>query len=141
MSRITDRARLVNDIETEDVPLPQWGDGVVIRVKGMDGEHRADFQSAISRAREENEEGNQRAFSEVELDLIILCSFDPDDDSPVFTSDDRTWLWTRSGAVINTLSSAAMRVSGLDTKAEERAGKDSSSPTLTVASSMPSPSN
>lgn len=135
MSRLSDRIRKADDLESELVPVPQWGEGVEILVRGMDGRQRAGFMKRLTDARESDDDN---ALPEVELDLIIACSYDPEDNTPVFTDEDVDWLFDKAGAVIAKLSRVAMRVSGLAPETEAEVGKGGSSTTTPSTSSSSS---
>lgn len=124
MSRISSLVAQADDLHTEPVSCPEWG--VTINVRSMDGNGRSAFMQRLADARE-----NGEAVASIETDLLVACCFDPEDDSQCFVADDIPMLLTKSGAVIGRLSAVAMRQSGLDAKAEERLGKDSSASTAT----------
>lgn len=146
MSRISEKVSVAVDIETETVPISQWG--VSVLVKGMDGTRRSTYLTRLIKAREDEDSD---ALGQLEAELVVACTFDPEDDSPVFTEDDIPMLMTKSGFVIGTLAMKAQRLSGLDKDAEERLGKGSSTsaptdaPVLEIVpnsdSTTPSPAN
>jgi hypothetical protein len=135
MSRIAALiASVTDDLETEIVELPKWG--VTIQVRGLDGVHRSEFQARIAAAREESDENDPTTISAVEKALLVESCFDPEDGSQCFDESDVEMLWTKNGAYIGKLVTAAMKVSGLSQDVENAMGKTSSdsSPTLPAES-------
>jgi hypothetical protein len=123
MSRISELARGADDITSRIVTVPEWG--VDIEVRSMDGHKRATYLQNLSEARD-NEEGLDReALTRTELELIIACSYDPDDHTQAFTDTDASWLLDKSGRVIQRLAAASLEMSGLAADSEEKVGKDS----------------
>lgn len=140
MSRISQIVADAKDIETEEVPIPQWG--VTIEVRGMDGTNRSLYLNRFFKAKEE---GNEEDLASIETDMLVFCCYDPEDGSQAFVAEDIPMLLTKSGAVIGRLATTAMRLSGLDKDAEKRWGKVSSEGTPPSTpnsdSSSTSPSN
>jgi hypothetical protein len=121
MSRIADLVAKADDLSTEIVKVPEWG--CEIGVRTMDGHGR---NSYIERWNATQESGDKEQVIMAEIELIIACAFDPEDDSLVFMPSDQAMLKSKSGAVIARLAAAALRVNALDVDANERLGKDSS---------------
>jgi hypothetical protein len=120
MSRIAQLAAAANDIETETVPLPKWG--CTVEVRGMDGNRRSQYLARLIKAREEED---TEALGQLEAELVVACTFDPEDGSQAFTEGDIAMLMGKSGFYIGALAMKAQRMSGLDLQAEERLGKGS----------------
>ncbi len=118
MSRISDQVSSAVDIETEDVPVPLWG--VTIRLQSMDLANRGGYLDRMMKAREESDD---MAIAQLQAEIVVACSFDPEDGSKVFTPADIPMLQTKHGGVVSMLSIKASRLSGLDPEAEERLGK------------------
>jgi hypothetical protein len=146
MSRLSEQVANANDIETVSVPIPQWG--ISVDVKGMTGSERSKYLRRLIDAREAEDTD---ALGELDADLVIACTFDPDDGSKVFLESDKPMLQSKSGFIIGAIAMKAQRLSGLDVGAEERLGKGSSASvpttppvvevTPSVDSSTPSPAS
>lgn len=110
-----------DDVQEDTVTVPEWG-GVVLLVRGMSGEERADmFNRAM------DSEGNL-AFDAMYPEIIISCSFHPDyPEERVFNPGDRLALNKKSGAALERVARVAMRLSGMDREGRDEAGKDSAS--------------
>jgi hypothetical protein len=144
MSRLSQLVATASDIEEESVKIPQWGISVIVR--GMDGNRRSQYLTRLIRAREDEDSD---ALGQLEAELVVACTFDPEDNTQAFSDTDIPMLMTKSGFVIGAVASKAQRLSGLDANAEERLGKDSSTsaptepPTVevtpSVGSTSPSP--
>ena len=140
MSRLALAIADASDIDSELVPIPKWG-GVTLKLIGMSAATRSEYLTRLMEARKS---GDSQSLAQVEADLIVTCALDPETDEPAFEQSDIPMLLTKSGAVIGELSSRAMKLSGLDAKAEERLGKASSASTAATpndASTSSSPSS
>lgn len=110
------------DIEHETIFVDQWN--VEIGVHSMDGNDRARLLETYA------DEDGKVSFRNLYPELLILCTYDPDPESetymqPVFedTDADRALILSKSGKALEVVARKAMEMSGLDEKAEERAGK------------------
>ena len=121
MTRISDLVAQAQDIETEDVEIPRWG--VTVRVQSMSGVDRAKYIQNLVAAQEED---SPDLLSELDAQLVVACTFDPETDEPAFLVSDIPMLMSKAGDILGALSIKAQRLSGLDGKAEERLGKASS---------------
>lgn len=115
MSSLRDAILHADDIDREDLEVPQWG--VTVQVRGMSGLERAAFVQNFA----DNE--GKLDYSSLYPDLVIAGVHDPADGSRVFTDEDRSWIMTKSGAALEKVATSVMRLSGLGPKAEEEAGK------------------
>jgi hypothetical protein len=116
---IRDRILAAEDIPVELVDVPEWG--VSILVKGMTGADRGLLM----------EEAIDPATGEVNLqviypDAVILTSHDPETGARIFSTEDRAALLSKSGLAIDRVATVAMKLSGFEDKAVDKAGKDSS---------------
>jgi len=146
MSRIADIVLAADDITTEDVPIERWG--VTVTMKGMNGTDRSTYLQKLILAQQEED---METLALLDAELVVKCTYDPEDGSKVFTEDMIPALMQKAGDIIGVLSLKAQRLSGLDGKAEERLGKGSSTSVPTDApavdsipsdaSSSPSPEN
>lgn len=120
MSTLKDKIFAAKDIETETVEVPEWG--VTLEVRGLDGRGRSRVIKNATNADD----------GEIDLEtlyptLIIATTFDPETGEKVFDEEDAAGLMSKSGAIVDRLATASMRLSGLTQAAVDEAKKDSSS--------------
>jgi|APCry1669192969_1035441.scaffolds.fasta_scaffold02172_2 hypothetical protein len=115
MSNLAQQIFAVDDIESELLEIAQWN--VTVLVKSMTAKDRARM---IGRSVQAN--GNFD-LEEVLPDLVIHCTFDPETGERVFTPADREMLMSKAASAIELIATVAMRLSGMDEDAIERAGK------------------
>lgn len=137
MSRLSAIVASTDDLEHEDIKVPQWGN-TVFRVSSMNLANRGKYLEGIIKAREE---GNDLALAQINAELVVNCTFDPDDGSKVFEESDIPMLLTKHGGAVARLANKASTLSGLDAEADERLGKDylasSETPSDDSSSSLP----
>lgn len=117
------------DIETKDVDVPEWGG--TVRIRGLNGAERDEFEQSMVERRGKRYEANLR---NARARLVSLSVVD-DSGSRVFTDADVKALGNKSAAALNRVYEAARDLSGLteadvDELAEnfsEATGEDSSS--------------
>ena len=114
---LRDRIRSAEDTDSEEYEIPEWG--VTVLLVTMSAKQRADIYSAMSGQDDVPIEQFWRS-------ILLGCVRDPEDRTPVFTEDDIDWVLNEKNPdVIQRLSDAALRVSGMDAEAQDRLGKDS----------------
>lgn len=123
---LRDRIIAINDLQTEVVTIEQWN--LDVEVRGMSGAARA---AIIQDAADNNGAVN---FQKMLPELVIQCVYDPETGEQVFTDSDRDLIMTKSGAALEKISAAAMRLSGFGENAVDVAGKGSSSTASGVSS-------
>jgi hypothetical protein len=124
-SNLRNKILEASDIRRERVEIPEWG--LTLEVRGLTGSQRAKLMRTGFDAR------GTADFEKLYPELIIASAFDPDGGEPVFTEADRDALNGKSGAALERIAQAAMRLSGLSPEAVEQAEKNSA-PTPSVAS-------
>jgi hypothetical protein len=103
------------EVQKEDVPLPEMGNGSVMPVWGMTVRERSGFEKQFSGKNGKPLEARQRELRER---LVIQCCRD-DSGLPVFQPSDVESLGNLPAAVMERLVNAAMRLSGMgDTDVE-----------------------
>lgn len=114
---IRDKIKAAQDLTEEVVEVPEWG--VEILLRSPNGRVRARLVSMFV----DPETGEQRSFdaSIMYPGLLVATCFDPETREPLFTADDGEWLLEKNGGVVERLALRAMRVSGLDEDAVDRA--------------------
>jgi hypothetical protein len=117
---LRDQILAADDITSESVEIPEWK--VTVEVRGMTGGDRA----ALMDEALDPETGNVD-LQKIYPDAVILTAYDPTTSERVFGPEDRADLMAKSGVAIDRLASVAMRLSGFDGDAVDKAGKGSSS--------------
>jgi hypothetical protein len=107
----------VADLKHEDVPVPQWGGTVRVRV--MTGVERDEFRAAIA------SEGGIPV-GKFSAALLAACCID-EGGRRLFTMGDMEALQAKSAASLDAPAAVAMRLNGLGPTAVEDAVKNSAS--------------
>lgn len=119
MTNLRDQIIAIDDIQTEEVPVPEWN-GIVIEVRGMNGHARAKYMEMFR-----DEDTGRINYPALYPTAIIECCFDPNTGEQVFNFDDEAIINQKSGKALERLASVAMRLSGMSEDAEKEAGNDS----------------
>lgn len=96
-----------NDLQIEDVPVPEWGGEV--RLKGLSGFERDQFEAKSIIKRGNNREVNHR---NLRARLIAACAIN-EDGSLMFDPGDVLHLGQKSAVALERLFDAARRLSGM----------------------------
>ncbi len=134
MKKLLNKAAILGaeDLKHEDVPVPQWGG--TVRVRMMTGAERDEFRGAIA-----NEEG-KAAPGQVSAALLVATCVD-ESGARLFAIEDMEALMEKSAAALDVLAEVAMRINGLGAKAVSDAAKNSASTQSDDSgSASPSPS-
>lgn len=128
-----------DDIRTEPVACPEWGDEPVL-IKGMTGAERDDFEKSVRRNGEMDLSNYRAKF----LVRVIVN----DNGTRIFADVDAGLLGGKSAGVLNRLWEAASQLSGMGDDEEEAAegnseptGGDDSSSSSPETSDAPEPSS
>lgn len=113
-----------DDIESEMVEVRQWN--VKVEVRSLTARERARMLDAIA---SDNPEEFQLSVEKLYPDIVIKTCYDPETGERLFQDEDREELMNKSGAAVEKLAQAGIRLSGMDAGAENRLGKASSTPT------------
>jgi hypothetical protein len=106
-----------SDIRREQVHVPEWE--VEVEVRGLTGAQRARLMKNSVDAK------GAVDFERMYPELLIASTFEPETGEPLFTAADRDALSAKSGAALERIAQAAMRLSGLNPGAAENAEKNS----------------
>ena len=108
----------LNDLPTEDVLIPEWGNKYV-RVRGLTAAERDAFEASIVRRRGQRTEVDTR---NMRAKLVALCVVD-EQGNRLFTDEDVEVLGRKSAAALDRIFEVAQRLSGLRPQdVEELAG-------------------
>lgn len=134
ISKFNLRAQILSadDAKFEDVEVPEWGD-VTVRVVSMSGKERARMLKAAM-------DDDDRVDLERMYPLVIIATAHERTEAVdgvtgatvyttgarVFSPEDADALNERNGAALERLANAGMRLSGLQARSQEEAGKRSS---------------
>jgi hypothetical protein len=106
------------DLKHEDVPVPQWGGTVRVRV--MNGIERDEFRAALATAGDTVPVGKFSA-------ALLAASCIDESGARLFTMEDVEALQAKSAASLDAPAAVAMRLNGLGANAVEDAAKNSAS--------------
>jgi hypothetical protein len=97
-----------NDAVREDVPLPEYGEGVVIPVWGMTANERTKFERQFTTKDGKSIEVRVLEFRQR---LVLACCKD-DDGKSIFTADDVDALGKKQAAILERIVNVCQRLSG-----------------------------
>lgn len=95
-----------DDLELEDVPVPEWGG--TVRVRGLTGAERDSYEMRMAIARQKGETD-----IDIRASLVGRCMVDENGDR-LFTNKELPQLARKSGAVLDRVFDVVGRLSGLD---------------------------
>lgn len=104
-SKIREKILNAKDIGEKLVEIPEWG--VTVKVKGLTGAQRARLFTSNSAS------PSAADIERVYVDLVILTTYDPETDEPIFQPADRDMLSQKSGAALDKIVQTALELSGL----------------------------
>ena len=99
MTSLRDSILQADDLADEIVPVPEWDTKVLVRT--MDGAQRGRVLKLI-----------QSDDPAANAAVLILVALDPDTGEPIFDPADKDTLQGKSGAVVERIVLAAIRLSG-----------------------------
>lgn len=103
------------DLPTEDVAVPEWGEGVGVRIRTLTcAEHKA-FTKRVK---------DLTTDAEVTAHLVVACAVD-ESGGPLFTPADIPLLMQKSVPAVTRIGREAIRLNGLQPGAVEDARKNS----------------
>lgn len=97
----------VQDLETEDVEVPEWGG--TVRVQGLTGAQRDEFESGVVSLKGKRQELNMQ---NIRAKLVVLSVVDENGER-VFTDDDAGLLGMKSAVALQRVFDVAQRLSGI----------------------------
>jgi hypothetical protein len=105
------------DLETEDVPVPEWGG--VVRVRSLTGTERDGFEASVVQFRRDG--SRELRLANVRARFVALTAVGEDGER-LFSDDDVKGLGRKSAAALERVWDAARQLSGLsDNDVEELA--------------------
>lgn len=108
-----------SDIKAEEVSVPEWGG--TVRVRGLTAAQRDVFESKAIQMRGKDVNVNMAG---VRAEIASMAIVD-ESDTPLFTSKDIKELGTKSGAALDRVFEAAIRLSGIGEEDVEELAKNS----------------
>jgi hypothetical protein len=149
-----DQILAAQDIETEDVKVPEWADPATgadeVRVKGLTGEERDSFEAACMMERPAYDAKGKpiRGRTEMARNLantrakLVARSVVDEQGERLFTDHDVAVLGKKSAAALDRVFEVAGRLSGLsDEDIEELSGKSEAAQSGASTSSLPESSD
>lgn len=108
-----------SDLQYEDVEVPEWGG--TVRLRGLTGSERDEFEAGIVRRRGRDVEAN---LQNIRAKLVSLAAVD-EDGKRLFSEADVAALGRKSARALDRLFSVAQRLSGLTDNDVEELAKNS----------------
>jgi len=103
---LRDKVRAADDRKTEIIDVPEWD--VKIKIVEMSGRQRGEM---VDRVQDKKY---------MYADVLIALAVDPDTEEPAFDPADRDWLADKSGAVLDRVASAIIKLSGISVEEAEK---------------------
>lgn len=116
---LRDTILATDDIQAEQVEVPEWG--VTVEVRGMSGADRAAIMESAM------DDGGNVSFTRFYPDIVILTAYDPETGERVFVDGDQDAVMAKNGRAVDRIAEAGLRLSGMTEDARTEAGKDSPS--------------
>ena len=113
MSDLREQILAADDLGSEDVDVPEWGDGLTLKVRGLNAGEVEEFGRAVNDGKLDNLLAKMVA-------KVVMNG----DGERVFTDDDVDALAAKSHVPIQRIFQAAQRVSGLDDDEEATDAKN-----------------
>lgn len=111
--------RKINDLQTEDVDLPQWKGFVTI--KALTSAERDAFEASLRIERN----GKQKVdTANMRAKLVVMCAVD-EYGHRIWSDTDAGWLGEKSSAVVSKLYDVATRLSGISEEDAKELEKNS----------------
>jgi hypothetical protein len=113
VKRLTSPAQLwsIDDIDWEDVEVPEW-DGLVVRIRALSAGERSKYVMTMRKIRGDQSEIDAKGVTSAEARLVAMSVID-EDGRRVFSEKDVEKLADKSGGAIGRLVRVAMRLSKL----------------------------
>jgi len=112
-----DAIKAASDRKTEDVEVPEWGEGVGVRIRTLSVKEHREFTAALS----DKEKDDDATLS---AQLMVAACVD-EQGEPIFTLADVPWLLEKSSAAIKRIGHAISTLNRLNRDAVEDARKNS----------------
>lgn len=109
----------VNDQRYVEVPVPEWGDDVQVRIRALTAKERDDFEGKIA-------SGPAMNYDNVRARFLALVAVD-ENNQPLFTEADIPLLGLKSAAALNRIFNVGSPMSGLTKTDVEDLAKNSGS--------------
>lgn len=128
------------DIQTEKVPVPEWGDDVIIR--GLTGEERDAYEGSRRQIRNLGTPQQEMVLIQdnMRANLLVKCIVDENGER-LFTDRDAGLLGMKNGRVLDRLFDVAARLSGLNDEEQEKLEGNSGTASDASTSSSPETSD
>jgi hypothetical protein len=125
-----------DDLPTADVPVPEWGDGESIRVRGLKSGERLQWALVQSKVSSGEADGPDPAAL-----LLALAAVD-DTGARLFQTQDVDALTELRGDVVQRVGEKVMALSGLTSEAQQEAeGKSDATPSGDSSTASPETSD
>lgn len=111
MTSLRDKILAAEDLEHEDVEIPEWG-GVTVRVHGLTGRDRDAYEATGFALRKGGTDVELR-LQDYRARMLVKCCSDPETGERLFTDKDIAALSGKSSVALGRLFDVACRLSGM----------------------------
>lgn len=119
MSSLFDDIVEADDLDYEDVPVPEWKNRTV-RIQSLSGEDRDAYEAKQVALRNQGKDVELR-LANFRAKLVAKCMVDPATGERVFSDKQVQLLGRKNGRVIKRLYNIAQRLSGMTEESKEAA--------------------
>lgn len=115
MSELIGKSQILeaDDLEHEDVPVPEWGG--TVRVRALTGAERDSYEMRMAVARQKGDTD-----VDIRASLVGRCMIDENGER-LFTNRELPQLARKSGAVLDRVFDVVARLSGISSEADDDA--------------------
>ncbi len=113
------------DLQTEEVPVPEWGEGCSVRVRAFSVAVRDAFFAPLQAAAAGDDQARVEAVRALSHTRLVAFSVVDADGNNVFTEADLADLGKKSPVVITRIAQVAERLNGIGAVQIEAAAKNS----------------
>lgn len=112
------------DLKTEEVPVPEWGEGGSVRVQAFSVATRDAFFAPLQAAAADDDAARVEAIRKLSHARLVAFSVVDEKGDPVFTEADVAALEKKNPVVITRIAQVAERMNGIGTAQIEAAAKN-----------------
>lgn len=101
-----------DDRQYEYVEVPEWGEGAVVKVRGMTGSERDAFEGSLMKESADRKRGTRMDWTDLRSKLIVRCVVDEQGER-IFTDADVKAVGNKSAAALQRIFEVCQKLSRL----------------------------
>ncbi|MBK8916377.1 MAG: hypothetical protein IPM64_17570 [Phycisphaerales bacterium] len=109
------------DLKTEEIPVPEWGEGATITIRELTAGQRDECGNAFAEFKDAGQVAQAKAFR----DRLLAYTLVDDNGDPMFALGELGLLMAKNGSVIDRIAEASLKLNKLEPKAIQNAAKPS----------------